>query len=438
MESRLPSAPEGYHALDAQSLPAYLAGLPHIVARLGGRPCDWTVDERGDGNVNLVFIVEGPLGGVCVKQALPYVRMAGEGWPLTLERAIFEHRALLEHRRHVGGRVPQIFHHDPQLYLTIVERLSPHVVLRRGLVDGVRYPRLAQDMGDYLARSLFFTSSLAMPAAEKRRLTAVFCGNVELCRIMEDVFFTEPYLVHPRSRWTSPQLDGLAAEIRGDLRLKLAASRLKLAYMTRAEALIHGDLHAGSIMVSADDTRVIDQEFAFVGPMGFDVGNVLADLLLSYFSQAGHATPADPRQTYQAWLLETAEALWSQFQDTFLALWAAQDSAEVYESALFADPQARAALAEERHAVLGGVFADALGFGGAEIFRRIFGVAHVIDLEEIVDPDRRARCETLCVRLARDLMVNTGRYNDMADVTAKARQLLRDDISARPVLSRPS
>lgn len=423
--------PEGYRTLDERTLPAYLAGFPAIAARLGGDASDWKAAEVGDGNVNLVFIVEGPNGAVCVKQALPYVRMAGESWPLTLKRAVFEYRALVEHRRHVGSFVPEVYHHDPQLYLTVVERLSPHLILRRGTVAGIRYPRLAADIADYLARSLFFTSSFAMPASEKKQLTALFCGNVELCRIMEDVFFTEPYLIHPRNRWTSPALDGLAAEIRSDAPLKIAASRLKLAFMTRAEALIHGDLHAGSIMVTLEDTRVIDQEFAFFGPMGFDVGTVIANLLLNYFSQEGHGTAADSRDEYQAWLLETAEALWLRFRDTFLALWDAQAGAEVFESALFTDGVAKAALAEERRGFLRGVFADALGFGGAEIFRRIFGVAHVIDLEQIADSGRRARCETMCVQLARDLMVNTSHYREIADVTAKARQLLLAERSAR-------
>ena len=31
-----------------------------------------------------------------IKQALPYVRCVGESWPLTLERATFEHAALVE------------------------------------------------------------------------------------------------------------------------------------------------------------------------------------------------------------------------------------------------------------------------------------------------------------------------------------------------------
>ncbi len=42
--------------------------------------------QVGDGNINFVFIVEGPAGGICVKQALPYVRCVGESWPLTQVR----------------------------------------------------------------------------------------------------------------------------------------------------------------------------------------------------------------------------------------------------------------------------------------------------------------------------------------------------------------
>ena len=55
---------------------------------------DWKVREVGDGNLNLVFVVEGPKSGVVLKQALPYVRLVGESWPLSVRRAFFEHQAL--------------------------------------------------------------------------------------------------------------------------------------------------------------------------------------------------------------------------------------------------------------------------------------------------------------------------------------------------------
>lgn len=43
-----------------------------------------TATEVGDGNLNQVFIVANAAGErVVLKQALPYLRVAGESWPLT-------------------------------------------------------------------------------------------------------------------------------------------------------------------------------------------------------------------------------------------------------------------------------------------------------------------------------------------------------------------
>jgi 5-methylthioribose kinase len=56
------ATPEGYRALAEAAVADYLTGLPAIRARLGGEPLAWRVREVGDGNLNLVFIVEGPGG----------------------------------------------------------------------------------------------------------------------------------------------------------------------------------------------------------------------------------------------------------------------------------------------------------------------------------------------------------------------------------------
>lgn len=67
-------------------------------------------------------------------------------------------------------------------------------------------------------------------------------------------------------------------------------------FCERAQALIHGDLHTGSIMVTSDSTQVIDPEFAFYGPMGFDIGAFLGNLVLAFFAQDGHADKGNDRQ----------------------------------------------------------------------------------------------------------------------------------------------
>jgi len=59
---------------------------------------------------------------------------------------------------------------------------------------------------------------------------------------------------------------------------------------------LHGDLHTGSIMVTQDSTKCIDPEFGFYGPMGFDLGAFLGNLILAYISQDGHATAENDRE----------------------------------------------------------------------------------------------------------------------------------------------
>ena len=49
-------------------------------------------------------------------------------------------------------------------------------------------------------------------------------------------------------------------------------------------------------MVTADSTQVIDPEFAFYGPMGFDIGAFLGNLILGYFSQDGHVQKPGDRE----------------------------------------------------------------------------------------------------------------------------------------------
>ena len=415
--------PAGYYRLDEQSLVAYLAAQPTLAARLGGESTTWRVSEVGDGNLNLVFIVEGPAGDLCVKQALPYVRLVGESWPLGLKRAWFEHRAASIHARCAGARLPTPLHYDERLFLIAMERCRPHVIMRRGMIDGVVYPRFAEQIAAHLAGTLYFTSDMALPAAEKRGLVAEFSGNTELCKITEDLIFTDPYMVCERNRWTSPQLDRAAAEIREDHALKRAISVLKLKFLGEAQALIHGDLHTGSVMVTESDTQVIDPEFAVMGPIGFDVGKLLGNLLLCFFSQRGHESAPGARDAYRQWILETVEAVWNGFTARFLALWRRHPEGDGYPRALFAGDAGRVSLEQAQSDYLHRLFQDSLGFAGAAMIRRTLGLAHNIDMEWIADPDMRGACELRNLGLAREFLTNPSVFPTIDAVTARARAL---------------
>ncbi|MFI1382918.1 S-methyl-5-thioribose kinase [Embleya sp. NPDC020886] len=404
--------------LDEKTLPPYLSAIPNVAERLGGHSSGWRVREIGDGNVNYVFAVHGPAGRVCVKQAMPYVRVSGESWPLTPRRAYYEYRALVEHGRHVPARLPEVLHHDSRMNLLVTEHLSPHVVLREGLRHGNRYPHLADHLAQYLVGSLFHTSDLAHAAIDKRPLVALFSGNHEMTQIMEDMIFTEIYHEHGRNRWTSPQLDDTVARLRDDVDLKVAVARLKVRYLTCTEALLHGDLHTGSILVTEDDTRVFDQEFACYGPIGFDVGTLLAHLLIGYFAQDG-PTVADPERTdRQTRLLQVVEDVWTGFARGWAAAWEQPRQGDAYPRVLFDDADV---LAGERERHLAGIFTDSVGFCGAEIIRRIIGMAHVAELRAIESDDARARCEQRCLRLATHLLKHPHAHRTIRDLTDAAR-----------------
>jgi len=415
--------PDQYRILHEADLRHYLASVPELAAALHGEPRSWEITEVGDGNLNLVFIVKGARAGVAVKQALPYVRLVGESWPLPLSRAHYEYLALERQAQLAPGLVPALLHHNAALALNVMELLEPHIIMRKGLIAGTQYPRFVDDITTFMARTLFLSSDLAIPAAAKKEGIAAFAGNHALCKITEDLIFTDPYREAEQNRWTSPYLDAMAAEFREDVDLHVAISRLKLKFLNAPEALIHGDLHTGSIMVTDSATVVIDPEFAFYGPMGFDIGAVIANLLMAYLASAGHERSPGERRVFETWILETVENVWSEFARKFLELWRAQAEGDAYPRTLFEGEAGAARLEAERQAYVARLFQDTVGFSAAKIIRRILGLAHNIDFELIEDPKRRAISETRSLRLARAMMVDTGSFPSIGSVTKAAREL---------------
>jgi 5-methylthioribose kinase len=405
-----------YHPMTDGSLTTYLGGFDHVAKTLGGNPEEWSVTEVGDGNLNLVFIVRGPKRSLVVKQALPYVRLVGDSWPLPLDRSYFESQALLTEYALAPGLVPEVLLVDNEQAVFVMEHLTPHIIMRKGLIDGVKYPKFAAALAEFMAQTLFKTSDLYLPAHEKKRQMAIFCANTELCKITEDLVFTDPYREAKLNHWTSPQLDDIAREFRADAPLKVAAQAMKLKFLSHAEALVHGDLHSGSIMATQDDVRMIDPEFAYFGPMGFDVGALIANLILAYLSQIGHEKEPGARDDYRSWILRQTIDVWNRFAARFLELWNTEAKGDAYTAELFADADSRAALADEQARYMKRLFEDTVGFAGCKMIRRILGLAHVADLETIADKDVRARAEKRALRLARSLLVDRERYNSIEAV----------------------
>jgi 5-methylthioribose kinase len=369
-----------------------------------------------------VFVVRGTSGGIAVKQALPYVRLVGESWPLPLRRSHYAHQALTLQARLAPGLAPAVLHHDEALALIAMEPLEPHIIMRKGLISGIWYPRFVEDITTFLAQTLFFTSDLAVRAAQKNDGIAAFAGNHALCKLTEDLIFTDPYREAEQNRRTSPWLDATAARFREDMDAHIAISRLKLQFLGSPEALIHGDLHTKSIMVTESETRIIDREFAFYGPMGFDLGAVIGNLIMAYLASAGHERSPGERRAFEAWVAEPIESVWGEFSRKFVELWRAQVQGDAYPATLFMGEGGAARLEGERQAYMARLYQDMVGFG-AKIIRRILGLAHNIDFEWIEDTRLQAFCEARSLRLARAMLVDTLSFGTIRAVTKAAREL---------------
>ena len=165
---------KNYSALTLEELPKRLSQISAITDQIGTNFSEWNVTEVGDGNLNLVFIVIGSKGKIVIKQALPYVRVVGDSWPLTLERAYFEYNALVRQEDRDPGIVPSVFHFDREQGLIAMECLDSHKILRGKLIAGEQVENLGDVIGKHCARLAFKGSDLFMDTKDKKHDVSLF------------------------------------------------------------------------------------------------------------------------------------------------------------------------------------------------------------------------------------------------------------------------
>jgi len=405
-----------YHPLAEAEAIDIAQSIPDVIPANATPVCR----EIGDGNLNFVFHVSDPASGasLILKQALPYAKVVGESWPLTLDRARIESDALRLQGELAPGLVPKIYRYDPDLALTVMEDLSDHVIMRKGLMDGGVYPQFAGDIAEFMARTLFFTSDLGMNRQQKKLLVKSYI-NPELCKITEELIFDDPYTNSPNNSFDS-HLRADAEALWQDSLLHLEVALLREKFLSQAQALLHGDLHTGSIFITPQSTKVIDPEFAFFGPIGFDVGAVIANLLLNYAAQEHWSPDEEARHERREYLIGTVRDVWTLFERKFRALWDANGVDRMAKTPGYQN--------DYMHRLL----QDTAGFAGCKMVRRIVGLAHVADIDEIPGADVRRRAQRLALATGKALIVQHRNARSIRDLTEIAESaVLATDEQAR-------
>jgi 5-methylthioribose kinase len=412
-----------YYQLKQSNLIDYLQSLPEAQQRFS---CfdNLEVQEINDGNMNYAFVVTNTLDSnqsVFVKQAPPYIKVLGEQWPLTRQRMTAEINALNYQSSVCPEMLPEVYYQSEVFSVVIMQNLSQHAILRAELIQGRYLPRLAEDMSTFLAETLFYSSGFALSSADKKVMVSK-SSNQDMCKITEDFVFTYPFEHHEMNDYNPALSQSVIDSIQKDPHVRTHVAQMKYTFMNKPEALLHGDLHTSSVMVNEQQTFVIDPEFSFAGPMGFDIGALIANLYINYFSHA-HLSAVESVD-YSQWLLQTIDGLWYKFEAKFLSLWSEheQSSANTFMGKDLSGDSHQTF----RQTFLRQVFSDTLGFAACKMIRRILGVAKVADFMQIEDQQLRAKLETQALKMATTMLLNRQAYTNIADVNKLAKDFSLD------------
>jgi 5-methylthioribose kinase len=357
------------------------------------------VKEIGDGNINYVFRVRDEVSGksLIVKQAGEQLRISPD-FNISTDRNRIESEMLFLQNTTVPDLVPKIYQHDTVMCACIMEDISDYQLMRSALVEHKTFPRFADDITAYMVNTLLNTTDAVLEHKAKKELVKRFI-NPQLCEITEDLVYTEPYNdIKKRNIVIPANREFARKELYEDYALHLEAAKLKFEFMNNAQALIHGDLHTGSIFVKQDATRIFDPEFAFFGPIGYDAGNVIANLFFAWDN--GHAAGAE---YFCDWILKTVREVIDIFREKFLANYTLRVTDVMAKTEGFAEYY------------LDAIIRDTAGAAGAELIRRTVGMAQVKDITSITNEQKRIIAERINIISAKKFIKNRAEIRSGAD-----------------------
>ncbi|MCI6275256.1 MAG: S-methyl-5-thioribose kinase [Clostridium sp.] len=347
--------------------------------------------EIGDGNINYVFKIWNEESGksLIIKQADKLLRSSGR--PLDINRSRIEAEILKIQKNLAKDFIPEIYDYDEIMCAIAMEDIAEYKNLRKELMEGKTFKSLSENLSQFLADTLLPTTDLVIDRAEKKSRVIRFT-NTELCDISEDLVFTEPYYNYKnRNIIIDENKEFVEDNLYNNEKLKAQVGILRDNFMNHAQALIHGDLHSGSIFVNEKGMKVIDPEFAFYGPMGYDIGNVIGNL---FFSWANKYYGDMENKEFLKWIESTIKDTFDFTKEKISSKYYSIVEFELYNNDYF----------KEKY--LKEIFADSLGYAGTEIIRRVVGDSKVIEITSVDDNHIRVPMERALIKMGISLIMN--------------------------------
>ena len=340
------------------------------------------------GNLNHVCRVTDDKGhSLYIKQAGDTLRIS-EDMTATLDRNRQESEILQIEEKLAPGMVPHIYFYDTVMSASGMEDCSNFEVMRDAMLKHMIFPGFAERIAEFMVNTLLLSSDVVMDHKEKKELTRRFI-TPDLDDITEKLVLMEPYLGAERNNIFEPNREFVKKELYSDKILHLAVSKLKFNFMTNAQALLHGDLHTGSIFIREDGIKVFDCEFGTFAPMGYDIGNIIANMIFAYVNGLAYE-----KDEFCKWTLETIRDI----VDNFIEKFNAKYDEDVTE------PMAKVEGFKEYY--LDRILDDTAGYAGTELHRRTVGMANVADVTTIKDENKRMLAERINILAGKDYILN--------------------------------
>lgn len=361
---------------------------------------DLLCEEIGDGNINYVFKVINPQSGksLVVKQADVLLRSSGR--PLDIYRSKIEAEVLKIQDKLYPGSVPKVYGYDDKKALLIMEDISNYKNLRKELLNENIYESLSDNLSDFLGNTLIPMTDLVISRADKKENVKKFT-NPELCDITEDLVLTEPYFNYKDRNIITEGLENFVREnLYEDKVLHTEVLKLKDRFQNYSQSLIHGDLHSGSIFVNENGIKVIDPEFSFYGPIGYDVGNVWGNLVFPLGNKFVLEKDIKFIEYLKDLIVETVDK-------TIINLEKSYD--ENVTNKFFLNEGFKKEYLRK-------ITDDSFGYAGTEIIRRTVGDSKVEEVSSVSDIELRQKLDKILVFVGIDLIKNREKFSCGKDI----------------------
>ena len=359
-------------------------------------------EEIGDGNINYVYRIfdTNTKKSLILKQADVQTRVRPDGY-LNPDRSIREAEVLKLYNECAPDFSPKIIYADPVMAAIIMEDIGSYSNLRTELMAGKIFYGIEKLIVRFIVDASLPSTDLVLAYQKKFKAAAKFY-NPDLCKITEDLVFTHPYKdVRQRNILLPENADWLKKKFYEDSDLIARVAALKEKFNNYPQGLIHGDLHSGSIFVKNENEeikiKIIDPEFAFYGPIAYDLGNVLAHFIFAqgYAKYSSLFVDEEKQRTdFLSWLENAKNNLFKFFHIFAKDFLVKNIKDPIYQNEIFIDNYIEK------------IKIDAVSFCGTELNRRIIGSAKTAEITNIKKIENRIALERDLAELGCAMILN--------------------------------